>query len=339
MNDFTRKLITEWRRLELPFEGENILIAVSGGADSCALAIGLAGLRDRKKTSNGFTIGHFNHKLRGEESDADAGFVEELAKTLGVKFVSGESERGLLKEGNLEQNARKARYRFLTETATELDCFAVLTAHTQNDQAETLLFNLIRGSGIEGLSGMRTVRKFFDDKGLESENKLLLVRPLLSWAKREETEKFVSEKGVSFREDTMNQDTRFSRVKIRKEVIPLLKEFNPGIVENLANTAHLLCQDAETLSELPDGEDVSYEHLPLRALKDETEAKLQRLLRKWLKNMRGDLRSIDYNHITAIVSLINSRKSGSVCELPRGEKVIKKNGELIFVGSEVEKRF
>ena len=342
MYDFTRKLITEWRRMELPFEGENLLVAVSGGADSCALALGLAELRDCEKLTNRFFVAHFNHKLRDAESDADAEFAKKFAEEIGFDFVLGEGGEKFSDEPNLEQSARNARYKFLTKAADEKRCFAVLTAHTQNDQAETLLLNLIRGSGIEGLSGMKALRVFEDHQnGIDSKRpgKLLLGRPLLNWAKREDTVRFTKMKSVSFRKDPMNEDTRFNRVRIRKELMANLKEYNPKIVETLANTAQLLALDAESLQEYGEEINVFEDRLKLKDLRLKKEADIRRHLRSWLKYMRGDLRAIDHKHIAAIVSLINSRKSGSVCELPRGEKVKKKNGELIFVGSEVEKRF
>jgi len=342
LEHFTRKLITEWRRLDLPFQGENNLVAVSGGADSSALAIGLAELRDRKKITNGFVIAHFNHKLRAEESDADEAFVEQLSEKLGFEFVSGEPEECLLETGNLEQNAREARYRFLTKTADELSCFAILTAHTQNDQAETLLLNLIRGSGIEGLAGMKVSRLLRDGEDLnettQNEN-MLLVRPLLNWAKREDTEKFVLDRNFDFREDLMNQDKRFNRVRIRRELIPNLKNYNPKIIETLARTADTLRNEAEILKQIDDENTLPIDKLPVKLLKTIGEPRFKRCLRSWLKGKRGDLRRIDRKHIDAIVSLVKSRKSGSVCELPRGERVIKTKGELIFVGAEVEKRF
>lgn len=338
MNYFTRNLITEWRRLDLPFENASILVAVSGGADSCALALGLAELRDRRKLQNEFIVAHFDHMLRGDEGKADAVFTEEIAARIGFGFVLGRHQGDFVSDGNVEQTARNARYGFLTEAALERDCSLILTAHTRNDQAETLLLNLIRGSGIEGLSGMRAIRGFDDHAGTEV-GKLLLARPLLNWATRKDTERSTTEKGIEFRKDKMNEDTRFSRVKVRKELIPYLEKLNPNIVETLSHTAKLLRQDAEILSEAAKAIEISNEILPLTALKLESEARLQRLLRAWLKHLRGDLKGIDRKHIAAMVALIHSRKSGSICELPRGEKVIKRNGELLFVGLEVEKRF
>ena len=153
MDNFTRQLLTEWRKLEIPFAGETIIIAISGGADSVSLALALHELKIRNKLDLRFVLAHFNHHLRGEESRRDEEFVKNLAEKFDFELVIGKGE--ISKNENLEQSARKARYDFLTEKAENLKAFAVLTAQTLNDQAETFLINLIRGSGLEGLGAIK----------------------------------------------------------------------------------------------------------------------------------------------------------------------------------------
>ena len=190
MHQFVRNLITEWRKLDLPFTGETVIVAVSGGADSVSLLLAVDELRKSEKLNLRLVAAHFNHRLRDGESDADEEFVRNLTNERRIEFAVGHA--GPPEAGNIEQNARIARYEFLRRTAESLNAFAILTGHTQNDQAETFLMNLIRGSGPDGLSGMRSVRSFeFQVSSSESENseletlnsKLTLVRPLLSWAK------------------------------------------------------------------------------------------------------------------------------------------------------------
>src|SRR5215204_3454743 len=147
MHKFVRNLLTEWRKLDLPFDGETFIVAVSGGADSVGLAIALDDLKKRKKLDLRFVIAHFNHDLRGEESEKDAEFVKKLFQKFNFELAYRKGK--ISKAGNLEQNARIARYEFLTETAENLHAYGILTAHTINDQAETFLINLIRGSCIE----------------------------------------------------------------------------------------------------------------------------------------------------------------------------------------------
>ena len=361
MEKFTRGLLTEWRKLDLPFENETILIAVSGGADSVALALAIRDLYEAKKLKLDFIVAHFNHNLRGMESNADAEFVKDLAEKLNFKFVCGiqnPESKIQNQKGNLEQNARRARYKFLFKTAENFNACAILTAHTLNDQAETLLLNLLRGSGIEGLGAMRRMRtadcelrnaeRFDSDEQnfriarqtadkpaiRNPQSAIVLVRPLLGWAKRAETEHFVSERKIDFRHDSMNENEKFARVKIRKKLIPFLQEFNPKIVETLARTAFLLQKDAEQLSV------ISYrlsEELVSRELQSLSQATLYGVLRNWLKIVRGDLRQIDAQHISAIEKLIFSTKSGRKIELPNGDKVVKTRGKIIFEKSKVEK--
>ena len=325
MHKFVRSLITEWRKLGLPFVDGTIIVAVSGGADSMSLLLAIHDLTRREKLSHRVIAAHFNHRLRGKESDADERFVTEHVKRLGFEFVAGSAR--LEKRGNLEQAARSARYQFLSKTAAQTNAFAVLTAHTQNDQAETLLFNLVRGSGPDGLAGMKPVRELAEG--------ISLVRPLLSWAGRKDTESFCRENGISYRTDRMNNDEKYSRVRIRRNVLPELAEINPKIVETLARTADLMRRYSESAtsgSSLADGED-----LVIKGLKRLDRPDVTTTIRSWLRTRRGDLRSLQLKHIEAIERLAASRKSGTTVELPGGGLVVKRGGALTFRNIKVEK--
>lgn len=365
MENFTRKLLTEWRRLKLPVADKCFIIAVSGGADSVGLMLALDELRKLGKLNLRFIVAHFNHNLRGENSAADEEFVRHLTIKLNLEFAceTRKPEDEIRnKKGNLEQNARQSRYDFLLETAENLRADSVLTAHTINDQAETFLLNLMRGSGLDGLSGMKLIRNFepqVSNPELEKQSAIhnqqsiiRLVRPLLNWAKREDTENFCRFKNVKFRFDAMNEDLAFSRVRIRKVLLPLLKDFNPKIVETLAQTASLLREtaehlefinqkpQAETLFELHSESDNNENRKPNLLLKDLTNvfpAMRRIILRDWLKANRGNLRRLDLKHIEAVENLIFSRKSGRIVELPGGEIIVKNGGKLHFQKTKVEK--
>ena len=380
MQNFVRNLLTEWRSLGLPFNDGIFVVAVSGGADSMSLLLALNDLRERRKLTSRFVVAHYNHNLRGYESDEDERFVKNVAAKFNFELVLGKGEISD-KKGNLEQNAREARYKFLAETAANLDAFAVLTAHTLNDQAETFLFNLIRGSGLDGLGGMKPKRNFgfkiqdsrFKIQNIESDKsatrnpqfEIRLVRPLLNWAKREDTENFCNLNKVEFRYDAMNEDLKFNRVRIRKVLLPLLKDFNPKIIETLARTAGLLREDAERLSagsqqstgiQIEIGNDKldsaklefetkhqkeqsnnAADFLILKDLKDIFPSMRRIVLRDWLRNKRGNLRGLELKHIEAVEKLIFSRKSGRIAELPGGEIVLKKGGKLHYQKTKVEK--
>ena len=349
MNKFVRNLLTEWRKLALPFDDKTFVIAVSGGADSVGLAAALKDLFDRKKLKLRFVIAHFNHDLRGAESEKDAKFVEDLAKKLDLEFIgeiAGEKFR-ISKKGNLEQNARLARYGFLLETAEKFNADGILTAHTINDQAETFLLNLLRGSGIDGLSAMKAVIANYElqitnsqekSKIQNPKSKISLVRPLLNWAKREDTEDFCRELQIGFRKDAMNEDLNFKRVRVRKILLPVLKEFNPKIIETLAKTANLLEAEIEILKKTklqkPKTKD---QNLNLKDLKTLAKSTLYQVLREWLAQNRGNLRGLELNHIEAIEQLIFTRKSGRIVELPNGETIVKKDGKLSLHKRKVEK--
>jgi tRNA(Ile)-lysidine synthase len=322
MDKFVRSLITEWRKLGLPFDGETVIVAVSGGADSMSLMLALHELRSRKKILNRTIVAHLNHRLRGKESDEDEAFVREHADRLGFEFVSKSAR--LPKTGNLEQNAREARYKFLLGVAIKNKAFAVLTGHTQNDQAETFLLNLIRGSGPDGLAGMKAVR--------DMDGGILLIRPLLSWATRSDTEGFCEAKGVVARTDRMNDDEKFSRVRIRKNILPLLAEMNPAIIKTLAQSADLMRKNGDVELETP-----TSANLPLKDLNSMDQTKLYATLRSWLRIRRGTLRGLGLEHIQAVERLITSRKSGRTVELPAGGRVIKHRGELSYNDIKVEK--
>ncbi|GIU82222.1 MAG: tRNA lysidine(34) synthetase TilS [Acidobacteria bacterium] len=322
MDVFVRKLITEWRKLNLPFFDESFVVALSGGADSCALTLALKELQERKKLNLRFILAHFNHRLRGSASDEDEGFVKDFAAKLGFEIVVGHGN--FSSKGNLEEKAREARYEFLSNVAEKFDSFGVLTAHTVNDQAETFLMNLLRGSGIKGLSAMKPIRTLKKT----AQREILLIRPLLQWAKRCDTESFCQRRAVEFRIDSMNAQMNFTRVRIRKKLLPLLEEFNPRIIEVLARTARNLADESEVSSQLlrklvtPDLKVVDLQSMP---------PSLRRaVLRLWLERNLGSLKGIDSVHIEAIERLVMSRKSGRVVELPKGIHIEKRQGKIFI---------
>jgi len=349
MHKFVVNLITEWRKLGLPYAGETIVVAASGGADSTALVLALSDLTERKKLDLRIIVAHFNHKLRGKESDDDERFVRSLAKTCGFTFTNAKGEfKG---KANLEERARNARYKFLSEVARKRKARFVLTGHTQNDQAETFLLNLIRGGGPDGLSGMKVVRELrgwgveeTGDRRLETGEEgtafapflpcsftpPLLARPLLSWAKRADTEKYCVSLNVEYRTDSMNDDRSFQRVRIRKDIIPLLAELNPNIVETLVRTAELLrFGNAEKNAAAND-------EISIADAKKLEKSEFYGLLRIWLAEKRGNTRGLQLKHIEAIARLVHSPKSGRVAELPGGDSVVKSGGRLAFRNNKLE---
>lgn len=207
------------------------VVAVSGGPDSVALARLVVELGQRGQAA-GVTLAHLNHQLRGEESDADRSFVEELGQRLGVPVRTQAIDvRAVAQQSgeNLEDAARRLRYDWLAQLAREVGAGWVATGHTADDQAETVLHRLLRGAGLQGLGGMpprRTLASGVD-----------LLRPLLA-VRRQEVLALLEETGQSFRADSSNLDRRFTRNRIRHELLPrLVDSFNPAIVEILNRLA------------------------------------------------------------------------------------------------------
>ena len=200
-----------------------VVLAVSGGADSVALVRAMTALKAGGKGR--LVAAHFNHRLRAEESQADEVFVVDLCRRLDlacevrrarVEQLVADSSDGL------EAAAREARYDFLQQTAARLGARYVATAHTADDQAETILHRIIRGTGIAGLAGMQRVRPL---------GPATLIRPLLGF-RRAELLDYLGKLGQPYRLDSSNEDTRFTRNRIRRQLLPALADrFNPGVVE------------------------------------------------------------------------------------------------------------
>lgn len=215
--------------------GSHILCAVSGGADSVCLLHWLKG----RAAEDGFTLtaAHFDHRLRGAESQRDAAFVEKLCKewkvpcVVGTGDVSGEAAR---RGTGIEETARALRYDFLEETAEKLGADLIATAHNANDNVETMLLHLIRGSGLQGLTGIRPRRG-------------KLIRPFLTTS-RAEILAYLKEHQLPHVEDSTNADTAYARNKLRHQVIPLLEELNPALIQRLSDTVGYLRADNDYLT-------------------------------------------------------------------------------------------
>jgi tRNA(Ile)-lysidine synthase len=340
LSAFSHRLLAAWRALNLPSADVNIIVAVSGGADSVALLLAIDELIRMKQLQANIVVAHLDHGLR-TESRADAKWVAELANQLGYEFLTSRlniGKRAAATGDNLEQAARRGRYEFLAKTAKKKDANLLLTAHTMDDQAETVLLRLLRGSGAEGLVGIEPVRPF------DSRSKFLLARPLLTWARRTDTQDFCRHRQVDFRSDPMNEDERFARVRVRKQLIPLMESFNGKIVEALARTAELLRDDLTVLNQQAelllragsDGEagnkaETKAPPLNVRVLANAPPSVRRRALRKWISDVRGDLRRLELAHIVGIESLLKGAHSGRTAELPGGGEVVRKQQWLRFV--------
>ena len=331
---FAKKLLREWKRLRLPTSGETIVVGVSGGGDSAALLAGLNELSRGGKLAVRIVVAHLNHMLRGKSSDEDARWVTMLAHNFGyqseVKKINV-LRRARKTSDNLEQAARRARYEFLEKTAGAAKARTVLVAHTLDDQAETFLLNLLRGSGTAGLSGIDAARP------IRHGSEVQLVRPLMSWARRCDTESYCRERAIPFRFDSMNEDETFARVRIRKQLLPLLQTFNPRVVDSIARTTEILREDnaaletaAKRLIELSSADAGQNRALRPDLLRFAPPALRHRALRQWISMCQGDLRRLERAHVLGLETFLFNRKSGRVIELPGGAKIIRRSGLFIY---------
>lgn len=283
-------------------DGESrVGVAVSGGADSVFLLHALHSL------GMAVAVLHVNHQLRGEESNADEAFVRRLAADLSLPVHVLNDP---VKEGNLEQEARRSRYDFFSRCIHDGICESVATGHTLDDQAETVVARFVRGAGTAGLSGIRPA----------TANRI--IRPLLG-LRRAEIRQSLLERNVPWREDRSNTQTHFQRNRIRLEVMPHLLALNPALPQVLASTADWAQDEedywtAEVARLEPEYLSRSRESVLLRT-SDLTRlpvAVQRRLLRRGIEMVRGSLRSIDFPHIEAIRHLAASNEGSGRIQLP-----------------------
>lgn len=241
---FIDKLSNGLNRCHL--RNQRIIVAVSGGADSVALLLGLNELRH--SFSMDLVVAHLNHALRGAESDADANWVNQLASQLQLPFDSTKLSTSdwTAANGGMEENARKFRYQYFDQIATQRHAQAIAIAHTADDQAETVLHNLVRGTGISGLRGMQRIRTTSAGHHV--------IRPMLD-IRRSMVEQFLAERHQTYRTDSSNADLKITRNRIRQQIMPQLRELlNP-------NVESALCRLAEQAADLEHALDVTVQTL------------------------------------------------------------------------------
>ena len=309
---------------------DHVIVAVSGGVDSVALLLCLHKLAPRLRLS--LTVAHLNHRIRGPEADADEEFVYRISADLGLACVSESIEvkhEAAETKQNLEELARRRRYDFLRRIARRLGAQKIAVGHTLNDQAETALFRYIRGSGIEGLSAIHPV---VDG---------MIIRPLLE-CPRDRIVDYLKRRGISFREDSTNNDLRHSRNRIRRELIPYLeRNFNPRLIRTLAVEAGMAretwaflesqAKDCfRNLSRPVDG-GISLEINGLICLHP---AMQKLVLRLALRESTGSLRGIVSSHIESALALCRERQGGRRIRLPGGSAAVRQFDKLLILKRE-----
>lgn len=303
--------------------GGRVAVAVSGGPDSVAL---LHLLRALEVEGELVVAGaaHFNHRLRGEAADGDEAFCRELAASFGLPFEVGSGDvtaLARLEKRSIEDAARRMRYEFLAQAAARLRADAVAIGHSRDDQAETFLLRLLRGSGTRGLGAIRPRAGIF-------------VRPLIDIS-RGALRQFAADGGLTFREDATNADVGVPRNRIRHELLPYLeREFSPGIVEVLAREAALARDDDDRLeAEAIDlaasivlvitgdrlsgstGPRVVAVEVDAAALRSLHPALASRVAQQALKHLAAD-RFVGFDHVWRLLAFVSEGRPGSALSLP-----------------------
>jgi tRNA(Ile)-lysidine synthase len=323
--------------------GDRIGIAVSGGADSVALLHLLLELQ--RQLGVVLTVAHFNHQLRGRASDQDEKFVSKLAERYALEFYVGRANvasNAKLQKLNLEDAARRARYGFFSDLVKEGKVTQVAVAHTADDQAETVLAHILRGTGLAGLGGIHPVSE-------------QIVRPLLQ-IRRAALRVYLKERKQTWREDATNRDTAKLRARIRKKLIPVLeKHFQPSTVEHLSALAQFAREDdahleftaemrARVLSKKTDdtirvhvrelqclpkvGKIESSDIDPL--LKLRTRSLTRRIVRHIVKQLKTRAGELGSRHVEAILDLAEHAEGGKRLQLPGGVEVRRERDSLLF---------
>lgn len=303
MLERVRKTITRYNMLP---RGSRVAVAVSGGPDSVCLLHVLVELAPAFEAS--LSVAHLNHQLRGAESDEDERFVAGLAVGMGLPFFRANADIAAAKD-NLEQAGRRARRAFFAGLKAD----RVALGHTRDDQAETVLFRLLRGSGLRGLAGIYPVTA--GDIGY--------IRPLIDVTRAEVVE-FLRARGIEWREDSSNLDPRFARNRIRRSLLPqLARDWNPRICESLAQLASLAHDEERWWRSYID--DLSAGILVERAGGIEVRASAlaalppavgRRLIRRAIAQVKGDLRRLEFAHVERVLDLAAQGEGDGRLRLP-----------------------
>ncbi|MGR3218679.1 MAG: tRNA lysidine(34) synthetase TilS [Candidatus Anammoxibacter sp.] len=313
----------------------SVIIAVSGGADSVALTHVLCGICRKKEPGCKLYIAHLNHKLRGSESDEDSEYVKHLARQLNLPIFTEEIDITSVSKKlrlSIEEAARVERYTFLERCANEVGASHVAVAHTADDNIETLLQRIIRGTGILGLRGI------VPERLISGRSNVILIRPFLDiWKKTILT--YLNEKGITYRTDSSNLQTKYLRNRIRLELLPLLEaKYNNQIKHALTNLGAIFNENNKLIDEL------SFSLLKDATIKKETdkytldkqillkspEIIQQKVVNDIFNNLGAPLKHIGYRQYNEVLQFIKDSKDGDVLQISAHLNISGADGKLFI---------
>ena len=307
-----KKVISYIEKNKILQDGDSVLLGVSGGADSVCMLHVLYSLREKYHLK--LYVVHVNHGIRGSEAKRDADFVEQMAENLQIPFrVVTANIPEMAKEQKLseEEAGRIFRYNTFEQVANEVGANKIAVAHNLNDNSETVLFNLFRGSTLKGLRGISPMRG-------------QIIRPLLCCS-RNEIEQYLQENNLSYCTDSTNKETDYSRNRIRLKLMPYIKEnINQKAEYNIVNAAENLSQVYEYIyGEAQKAYRIHVkDNVLLNSAEDLNVVILQEVVRMWILENTGRLKDIKANHVNIVIGLLSNQVSKK-SELPYGLKLIK----------------
>ena len=327
-NKLFRKVEKTIATFKMFYTNDTVLIGLSGGSDSVALLHILLTLKDKLNIEIG--VAHLNHCLRNEESDRDEQFVFEIARKFNLPFYCEKIDVKQFCCNNklsLEEGARQVRYEFFEKIAHSNNYSKIAVGHHADDNAELILMNMLRGSGMLGLCGIPPVRD------------LKIVRPLIEIPKLKLLD-FLKLKNISYITDSSNNDQKFLRNKVRISLIPFIKEnFNPSIEETLNRTGAILREEEQWLDKIitPIFKDAIIKKndnkigLLITAFKEAPLAAIRRIIRMAIQNVKGNLKSISQIHVDAVIVMVKKNIHGKSLDLPDRIQAKIHYGNLIIV--------
>ena len=317
--------------------GDRLVVAVSGGGDSVCLLHIL--VQWRKELGVELHVAHLNHQLRGAESDSDAGYVSDLARRLDVlatierrDVAAYRDQKGI----SLEEAAREVRYSFLAEVARAIGASKVVVGHTRDDHIETILMHLLRGAGTAGLCGLQpsSVLPYGENSG-----QLKVVRPLLELS-RQETLDYCQRYNLAPRSDSSNVSPSFLRNRVRLELLPVLRSYNPGIDKALLRLADIAGDDVSFIEKqasllwkklASEEDDIIY--LDMSQMVASPRAMQRQIFRRAVRQLRGNLKDVEADHIEAMVGFLSKPAGKKLC-LPDGLTLSTEYGRLVLASAQ-----
>lgn len=316
------------RNYDMLEPGDSVLAAVSGGPDSVFLVRALVALKRKLKLKK-VAVCNLDHGLRGEESKKDSAFVKGLARKLGLEYFNKNLKVKELssKKMSTEESARQARYKFYREAAAASGSNVVATGHTLDDQAETVLMRIIKGSSLKGAVGIVPTR---------SDGTLKIIRPLLELEKASIV-RLLDSDGVSYRIDRTNLEPVYFRNIIRSRVIPFLEEYNPRLKRALFNLAEHLREDFEFVrleksrrrDVLKEGSGDSLE-ISIKDIAVQPKAMQKEILRDALDRAGGLVKKLSFRHWKEMENFIKHKRAGSSLDLPGGIRMARSANKLVL---------